>query len=223
MRRQIWRRHVAPLGRDVAVSGWGHYGRPVVILPDAGGDALQIERYRLVEALAPLIDAGRVKIYSLDALPEPVAHAAFVAEELLPLVWRDCGRTPQRFLAAGISRGAARALEIGLVHPEWIDVTITLSAAEPDRAPEHVSSMRAASLAPALAELTPERVQLLRERLFLIATGCGPLEAPWESERLAVELDRRGLTCQLETWGKDANHDWPTWGRMLRALLDRLA
>ena len=47
---------------------WGHWGTPVLVFPTAGGDAEEIERMGLVGALWPLIEAGRIKVYSLDSL-----------------------------------------------------------------------------------------------------------------------------------------------------------
>ena len=47
---------------------WGDYGTPVLVFPTAGGDAEEIERFHLVGACRELIDAGRVKLYSVDSV-----------------------------------------------------------------------------------------------------------------------------------------------------------
>ena len=47
---------------------WGHYGRPVLLFPTAGGDFEEVERHGLIAALAPLIDPGRIKVYSVDSV-----------------------------------------------------------------------------------------------------------------------------------------------------------
>src|SRR6188768_1383812 len=47
---------------------WGHHGRPVLLFPTAGGDFEEVERHGLIAALAPLIDAGRIKVYSVDSV-----------------------------------------------------------------------------------------------------------------------------------------------------------
>ena len=56
------------LERDVSVVRWGDYGRPVLVFPTAGGDAEEVERFHLVGACAELLDAGRVKLYSVDSV-----------------------------------------------------------------------------------------------------------------------------------------------------------
>ena len=50
------------LQSDVAMVRWGHYGRPVLLFHTAGGDAEEIERFHLVDSVAHLLDAGRVKL-----------------------------------------------------------------------------------------------------------------------------------------------------------------
>ena len=54
--------------RDVALARWGHYGTPVLVFPTAGGDAEEIERFHLVDAVGELLAAGRVKLYSCDSV-----------------------------------------------------------------------------------------------------------------------------------------------------------
>ncbi len=62
------------LERDVTVARWGHYGVPVLLFPTAGGDAEEVERMHLFGALQPLIEAGRIKVYSCDSVADQV-HA----------------------------------------------------------------------------------------------------------------------------------------------------
>ena len=56
------------LERDIRVSRWGHWGRPVLLFPTAGGDADEVERMGMVGAVWPLIEAGRIKLYSIDSV-----------------------------------------------------------------------------------------------------------------------------------------------------------
>ena len=42
---------------------WGDVGRPVLVFPTAGGDAEEVERMGLVDACAPLMADGRIKLY----------------------------------------------------------------------------------------------------------------------------------------------------------------
>ena len=43
--------------QEVQLVRWGHLGTPVLVFPTAGGDAEEIERFHLIGALQPLMDA----------------------------------------------------------------------------------------------------------------------------------------------------------------------
>ena len=68
------------LQREVNMVRWGTFGQPVLMFPTAGGDCEEIERFLMVKALAPLIDAGRMKLYSCDS----VAGKAMITQEGTP-------------------------------------------------------------------------------------------------------------------------------------------
>jgi esterase/lipase superfamily enzyme len=56
----------------------------------------------------------------------------------------------------------------------------------------------------------------------VLASGQGRAEAPDESVRLAKLLESKGVKVDLEIWGPDAHHDWPTWRTMLPMFLSKL-
>src|ERR1700754_3209281 len=59
-----------PAGVTGTVEAYGHYGRPVLVFPSEGGHASEFAGHGMVEAVRPLIDEGRVKLYcagSFDA------------------------------------------------------------------------------------------------------------------------------------------------------------
>ena len=58
----------ARVEREVTLVRWGTFGQPVLLFPTAGGDAEEIERFHLIDALAPLLDAGAIKVYSCDSV-----------------------------------------------------------------------------------------------------------------------------------------------------------
>jgi len=78
----IGRWHSERVEQEVALVRWGHFGAPVLLFPTAGGDAEEIERFLMIQVLAPLLDAGRIKIYSCDS----VAGRAMVHQEGIALV-----------------------------------------------------------------------------------------------------------------------------------------
>src|SRR4051794_7136086 len=68
------------LGQPIGVARWGHSGSPVLVFPTAGGNADEIEHNGLVGACWPLIESGRVTLWSCDS----VAGRAMVGREGSP-------------------------------------------------------------------------------------------------------------------------------------------
>src|ERR1700733_400049 len=105
--------------REVTMVRWGTMGQPILLFPTAGGDAEEIERFHMITVLAPLLDAGKIKIYSCDS----VAGAAlltreknarhqmwlqnqfhqYVKHELVPAIRNDCKTPDIEIWAAGAS------------------------------------------------------------------------------------------------------------------------
>ena len=56
------------LDRPGTLIRYGHYGRPVLVFPSEPGRAWDFENNGMVDAVADLIDAGRVKLYCVDSL-----------------------------------------------------------------------------------------------------------------------------------------------------------
>ena len=121
---------------------WGTYGMPVLLFPTAGGDAEEVERHKMVAHLAPLMDAGRVKVYSCDsvagkAMAErggiPTSSLALfnlfhqaVAEEVIPAIHSDSGgRLP--VVVAGASIGAFNSLAMICRYPHLVSSAVCMS------------------------------------------------------------------------------------------------
>ena len=55
------------IGSSGSVVAYGHWGRPVLVFPAEGGSASDLEHQGMVDAVADLIEGGRVKLYGVDA------------------------------------------------------------------------------------------------------------------------------------------------------------
>ena len=103
--REITQWYSPRVESDITLVRWGHYGTPVLLYPTAGGDALEVERMLMIDVLAPALEAGRVKIYSVDSVAgrawaekKPVdycsrlqnAFDACVVNEVVPAIRSDC-------------------------------------------------------------------------------------------------------------------------------------
>lgn len=230
------------LGEQMHVVRWGDIGQPVLLFPTAGGDAEECERFLMIDALAPLLAAGRIKVYSCDSVAGRIwvddkssgARRAerqnrfdeFVYHELVPAIRMDCRSDNIEIITAGSSIGAFNALAAICRHPDVFSKAICMSGTyDLSRwmTRQHTEDFHYCSPLHFIPQL-PESHQLaaLRRRFVLLAVGEGRWEAPSESWAVANMLGRRGIPNRVDLWGKDHDHDWPTWREMLPKYLDQL-
>lgn len=235
--------HSERLDRTVGVARWGHVGVPLLMFPTAGGDAEEIERFLVIEAVAPYLEEGRVKVYSCDSVAGrimlvgegSVEHRMrmvdrfqrFVHEEVVPAIRADCGGYEGGVMAAGASIGAFSALAAVCRFPDAFSHALCLSGTydlrrflKADRVTEEFYHASPIHYLPDLEGPTLER---LRSRFVLIASGRGRAEDIGESWRLASLLGSKGIPNRVDDWGEEWDHDWPTWRHMLRRYVDELA
>jgi esterase/lipase superfamily enzyme len=74
-----------------------------------------------------------------------------------------------------------------------------------------------------LHELEGPRLERLRSRFVLLASGEGKAEDIGESWRMASVLGARGIPNRVDSWGHEWAHDWPTWRNMLHTYTPELA
>jgi esterase/lipase superfamily enzyme len=228
--------------QEVGVARWGEVGTPVLVFPTAGGDAEEIERFHLVDAVSDLLAAGRVKLYSCDSVagramvsgegsPEHRSWMqdqfhAFVYHELVPAIRADCRSPAIEVVAAGASIGAFHALAVLCRFPDVFSRAVCMSGTYDLgrflRAPvDH--HLFVSSPLHFLPGLEGEWLERLRRRFVLLASGEGRAEDIGESWRAAHVLGSKGVPNRVDPWGPDWHHDWPTWRRMLPRYLEELA
>ncbi|MFT4978946.1 MAG: esterase/lipase superfamily enzyme [Myxococcota bacterium] len=242
MERLIKRWHSPSTGQEMGLARYGWWGKPVVFFPTGGGDFLDCERFLMVRALAPLIEAGRIKLYSVDSLSrsswidsntppaEKVAmqerYDAYLAQELFPFIVSDCEGCDEPAVATGSSIGGYLALAAAARHPELFDRMIGMSGTYQmtRRMGEYWSPEwylhDPCQFLPNMHG-GPEHQQL-RDRSFFFLGRGRRFENPTYTENAAAALSAAGVAHRVEIWGGDSGHDWPTWRTMLPMALDRL-
>ena len=68
MKREYHRWYSHRLGLELGVVVYGHWGPPLLGFPTSAGDEWELEGQGLIGSLAPLIDAGRVKFFSVNSV-----------------------------------------------------------------------------------------------------------------------------------------------------------
>jgi esterase/lipase superfamily enzyme len=230
------------LGQEITLARWGHWGQPVLVFPTAGGDAEEIERMHLIGALAPLIDAGRIKVYSCDSLAGRALASRtgsveyrcallnrfgeYVAQEVVPAIRTDCSDGGAEVWAAGASIGAFNAVAMACRFPHLFRGAVGMSGSYDIeelmgfKGTEDYYFAAPMSFLPNLGE--GAMLDALRRRFILLVYGQGRWESPEESWRMANVLGSRGVPNRVDAWGPEYDHDWPSWRAMLPKYLDEL-
>jgi esterase/lipase superfamily enzyme len=219
---------------------WGHMGQPLLVFPTAGGDAEEIERFKMIYVLEPLIAAGRIKVYSCDSVAGRVWFAKegtpehrmwmthqfhqYVKHEVAPAIRQDCRSADIPIWTTGASIGAFHAVAVVCRFPDIFHRALGMSGTydlmrfieRPDPT-EHFFVSSPIHFVPTLAG---RHLDLLRKRHIHLGSGEGKWENIGESFRLAKVLGKMGIPNWVDAWGKDVDHDWVTWRARLPKYLD---
>ena len=235
MRRQQVEIEAPSIGGAGTVIGYGHYGRPVLLFPTEQGHAWDLEGTGMIDAVAPLIHAGRAKVYTVDSYDGaswsnqsiPLedraraqdAYEAWIVERVVPAIHGDLAG-PQEILVAGCSMGAYHAANFALRRADLFPLALCLSGSY-DPSHWHGWGHRGDAAyfhnpMDYVEHLGGEHLDWLRARVSVLLV-CG--QGQWEdttgaldsTRALAGLLERKGIRHELDLWGYDVPHDWPSW------------
>ena len=68
MHRDYHRWYSHRLNRDMGVAVYGHYGMPILVFPTSGGDEWEQEGQGMIRTLAPYLEQGRIRIFSINGV-----------------------------------------------------------------------------------------------------------------------------------------------------------
>ncbi|MDQ4039697.1 MAG: alpha/beta hydrolase-fold protein [Actinomycetota bacterium] len=224
----------------------GHYGRPFLVMASEQGRAVDFENNGMVEAVRDLLDAGRLKLFCIDAhdgatwsnkdigLEERARRhqgfEAWVLDQIVPLIDADCGGR-QDMGTIGVSMGAFHAILFALRRADLFPLAIGLSGNYDPSSwnawGERGTQAYFTNPTDFVPHLEGEHLDWLRSRLsVLLVVGQGQWEDTTGSlastRHLAGLLRGKGIACELDEWGHDVPHDWPSWRRQVAHHLPRL-
>ncbi len=231
------------LGMEMPLVAYGHAGYPLLMFPTAAADYLEYERFHLVDAIKDLIEAGRVRAYSINSVnrysllneqapPNVKAelltrYDRYIVDEVLPLIRKDTGDEGARPITTGASLGAFLSANAYFRHPDLLRGVIAMSGSYDIRSylrgyeDDNVYFNNPADYLPNLND--DYYLPLLkRADAIFILSGQGAYEAPDRSRRLSEILTAKGIPHTLDLWGHDVNHDWPWWRKMLPYYLGKM-
>jgi esterase/lipase superfamily enzyme len=235
----VSRRHVelwAPsIGAAGTIIAHGHWGRPVLAFPTEAGRAWDFEDRGMVGAIWPLLEDGRAKLYCVDSFDaaswsdgaapleerarQHGRYEAWICEQVAPWIHADCGGL-QEIVCVGPSMGAFHAANFALKRADLFPLAIGMSGNYDPSAWDGWGERGTATYfnnpMDYLRHMDGDHLDWLRGRVSLLIV-CG--QGQWEdttgalesSKRLAGLLGAKGIRHELDLWGHDVAHDWPSW------------
>ena len=235
MHRELDSWYSPSLDKQMDIAMYGHWGFALLLIPTAAADYLEYERFLLIDVIQPYIDAGKVKVFSINSINseswlnskmhprhKSMRHVQFnryVEQEVVPYIKaKTSPDTP--IITCGASLGALHAANLFCRRPDLIDGTIAMSGVYDLTTytdgywDEDVYFNSPMHYLEGLSD--PFLLGKLRQsKHFHILTGSGDYEHPDSSRAFSALLNHKGIPNELDVWGHDMKHDWPTWREML--------
>ncbi|TML23413.1 MAG: esterase [Actinobacteria bacterium] len=197
----------------------------------------------MVGALSPLLDAGRAKLYCVDGADEytwraddvPLEERArrhgeferWILEAVAPWIHDDTDGG--EIVVTGASFGAYHAANFALKRADLFPLAISLSGVYDVSVVgwgERGDATYFSNPVDYVAHVRGDHLDWLRSRASLLLV-CG--QGQWEDTTGALEstktfarmLGEKGIRHELDLWGHDVPHDWPSWRAQIAHHLPR--
>lgn len=238
----IYHKHYSQsLGRDMEYNTYGNSGHAVLVFPSQNGRYYDYQDFDMVATLAPLIDAGKIRLICCDSIDgetwsnrggdprwrieqhERWYH--YIVDELIPEVRRD----GEMFIATGCSMGGFHAGNFFFRRPDLFDTLLALSGLYHadyffgdymddlvyNNSPLHY-----------LAGMADDHFywDTYRNRRIICCVGQGK----WEDDllastrRLDTLLAQKNVPHWCDYWGFDVDHDWVWWREQVWYFMNKV-
>ena len=221
---------------------YGHWGCPVIAFPSELGEPWDWETRGMTDALGDLFATGRLKLYCVSSYDAqswrsgaPLEEAArrhgfyewWILERVVPFV-QDDAKTHE-VIVTGASFGAYHAANFALKRADLFPLAICMSGVYDVSVVgwgERGDAAYFNNPMDYVSHLGGDHLDWLRGHVSLLIV-CG--QGMWEdttgalasSRRFAGLLAEKGIRHELDLWGFDVPHDWPSWRRQIAHHLPR--
>jgi esterase/lipase superfamily enzyme len=230
------------MGRRVHLWTFGDVGAPLVVFPSNAGVAHEWQKGGMIDAIAPLIAARRVKVYCPETnvsrsftadgstAQRMAAHGAyerFVLDTLVPFVHDDCRAPHDTVVTTGCSMGALYASLFVLKHPERFGQALCLSGRYRtstlfDHANDDVYFNDPLAFVPNLSGAALERVRRRAHIIAVVGRGAHEAGCIRETAEFGAALQKKAIPNHVAFWGHDSAHDYTWWRRQAVHYLAQL-
>lgn len=244
MRKEFHSIYSPAIGADGGVMVYGHYGRPMLVFPSQQGASHDYEGNGMVGAIGHLIDEGRVKLYCVDSFDKgswdredlPIEqraqlHSSFedwILNQVAPFIAADSAGANE-IITTGCSFGGFHAANFALKRADLFPLAICQSGVY-DMG-DHGWGQRGDATyfnnpMAYVRNLGGEHLEWLRGRVsLLLVAGQGQWEdttgALESTKRFAGVLAEKDIRHEIDLWGHDVPHDWPSWRAQIAHHLPR--
>lgn len=244
MRRERVSLYSPAIGAEGELMAYGDYGRPVLVFPSEQGNPTDYEDRGMVDAVAGLIEEGRTKLYcaaSYDASSWMAGHLSleeraqrhrnyedWIVNQVVPWIVADCsGRSD--VITNGCSFGAYHAVNFALKRADLFPLAIgqsgsyDISKLGPGDGGDTFYFNNPMSY---VANQHGDHLEWLRDNVYIVLVcGQGQWEDTTESLDSTVSFERvladKGIPHEMDLWGYDVPHDWPSWRSQFAHHLQR--
>lgn len=240
MKRELNSWYSPSLQKEMPIVSYGDYGFALLLVPTAAADYLEYERFQLMDILAPYINSGKLRVFSINSINneswlnnemlgehKAIRHNQFneyVYNEVVPFI-KNATSNETPIITCGASFGALHSMNLFLKRPDLINGVIAMSGVYDlteyskgffDEQVYFNSPMHH------LPNLTDHGTleEIRKSSHIHILTGSGDYEDPNASRAFAGVLYGKGITYELDVWDENWKHDWPTWRAMLPHYLE---
>lgn len=240
MKRELSSWYSPALNADMPIATYGDYGFALLLVPTAAADYLEYERFQLIDAIAPYINEGKVKVFSVNSINneswlnnemlgehKAIRHNQFneyIFNEVIPFIKASTSlETP--IITCGASFGALHSMNLFLKRPDLIQGVIAMSGVydlteyTKGFTDDQVYFNSPIAYVPNLDDEW-YLSKIRQSRHIHILSGSGDYEDPQAARDFALVLQQKNIHCELDIWGMDMKHDWPTWRAMLPHYLE---
>ncbi len=231
------------LGRRVHLWAFGEVGLPLIVFPSNAGIAHEWQKAGMIDALSPLLAAGRIKIYCPESnvsrsfsgegplalrMRHHAAYEEFVLETLVPFIRQDCRLPDAPMVATGCSMGALYSALFTLKFPETFHRALCLSGryrANKFGQGEYSDELYfndPLAFVPNLHGQALERVRRQAHLTLVVGRGAHEDGCIPETLEMAGWLRNKGIPHHLAVWGTDSRHDYDWWQKQALHYLRQL-
>jgi esterase/lipase superfamily enzyme len=245
LRRDFVSLYSPAIAAEGELIAYGHLGRPVIAFPSEQGRPWDYEDRGMIDAIAWLLDEGRVKLYCVDSYDSATWFAqelplegrarrhhlyeSWVVDQVVPWIRADCGGDHSGILVTGCSFGAYHAANFALRRGDLFPIAICQSGVYDVTVvggDERGDAVYFNNPVDFLSNLHGDHLEWLRATVGIVLV-CG--QGRWEDTTGALESTRhfagmladKGVQHEMDLWGHDVAHDWPWWRAQLAHHLPR--